>query len=613
MLKNENIICISSIDWDFNWQGHQETMTTFAKNGNRVLFIENTGVRAPNLKDIQRLRKRIINWFKSVKGFRREMDNLYVYSPIILPFPYSRIANWINKYVMITPIRRWMKIMEFHNPIVWTFLPTRTALNIINNVNNKFLIYYCIADFYELAGNSKKVKKTENELIKMSDLIFVQGKVLKEKCKQLNDNVYVFPFGVKIETFESFQYNPDKVPDDISNIKKPIIGYIGGVHKHIDFGLMRFISENHPEWSIVLIGPIQTNISEIKSLENVFTLGRKDFDCLPNYISEFDAAIIPYNMSEFTATVFPTKLNEYHAMGKPVISTDLPEIAMFNADNDNLISVGKTYDEFTACISNALKNKREGWINKRIASARKNSWAVRIKEMSNLIKDALEKKLRGPLNWQERFLKFYRASRRKALKIGLIVLSLYLIIFYTPLVWFVAHPLKISQIPEKADCIVVFAGGVGESGSPGKSTIERARYSVELFKRGYSKSIIFSSGYTYKYNDASNMKQFALSLGVSEKHIILEQKAGSTYENVMYTREILRNKGFNKILLVSSPYNMKRASLVFNHIAENIDVVYAPVPDPQFYHRERRVKLEQIRAILHEYIGIIYYFWKRYI
>ena len=140
MLKNENIICISSIDWDFNWQGHQETMTTFAKNGNRVLFIENTGVRAPNLKDIQRLRKRIINWFKSVKGFRREMDNLYVYSPIILPFPYSRIANWINKYVMITPIRRWMKIMEFHNPIVWTFLPTRTALNIINNVNNKFLI-----------------------------------------------------------------------------------------------------------------------------------------------------------------------------------------------------------------------------------------------------------------------------------------------------------------------------------------------------------------------------------------------------------------------------------------------------------------------------------------
>jgi hypothetical protein len=61
MLKNENIICISSIDWDFIWQGHQEIMSALAKNGNRVLFIENTGVRAPRLKDSSRIRNRVKN------------------------------------------------------------------------------------------------------------------------------------------------------------------------------------------------------------------------------------------------------------------------------------------------------------------------------------------------------------------------------------------------------------------------------------------------------------------------------------------------------------------------------------------------------------------------
>jgi len=40
MLTNQNIICISSIDWDFIWQGHQEIMSTFAQNGNRVLSID---------------------------------------------------------------------------------------------------------------------------------------------------------------------------------------------------------------------------------------------------------------------------------------------------------------------------------------------------------------------------------------------------------------------------------------------------------------------------------------------------------------------------------------------------------------------------------------------
>ena len=124
MLKNENIICISSIDWDFIWQGHQEIMSTFAKSGNRVLFIENTGVRTPNIRDIPRLKKRIINWFKTTKGFKNEMENLYVYSPISLPFPYSRIAKWINKYFLLVPIKRWVKTMEFYEPIVWTFLPT---------------------------------------------------------------------------------------------------------------------------------------------------------------------------------------------------------------------------------------------------------------------------------------------------------------------------------------------------------------------------------------------------------------------------------------------------------------------------------------------------------
>ena len=54
MIRNQSIICISSIDWDFIWQGHQEIMSTLAKNGNRVIFIEYTGVRLPGIKEIGR-------------------------------------------------------------------------------------------------------------------------------------------------------------------------------------------------------------------------------------------------------------------------------------------------------------------------------------------------------------------------------------------------------------------------------------------------------------------------------------------------------------------------------------------------------------------------------
>ncbi|MBL7197030.1 MAG: YdcF family protein [Candidatus Omnitrophica bacterium] len=622
MLKNQNIVCISSIDWDFLWQGHQEIMASLAKSGNRVLFIENTGIRAPNLEDIERLKKRVLNWFRSIKGFRKEMENLYVYSPVILPFPYSKIARWIDKYMLIIPIKRWMKVMEFRDPIVWTFLPTGIALDIINNVDRKLLVYYCIADFYKLVGNLKKVKRTENELIRKSDLIFAQGKSLENKCRPLNDNVHVFPFGVKIETFENFEYTPEKIPDGVKDIKRPIIGYVGGVHRHIDFALIRFIAEAHPEWSIVLIGPVQTDISEIDGLQNIFSLGQKDFPDLPKYINQFDAAIIPYDINGYTATVFPTKLNEYHAMGKPVISTDLPEVVKFNAENDNLILVGKTYKDFTDHISRALKNRNDELIRLRKASAGRNSWTVRIGKMSRLLEDALDRKTKGPLDWQESLLRFYGTARRRMLKTGAIILATYLLMFYTPIIWFMANPLRISQVPKKADCIVVFAGGVGESGQAGQGYEERVQHAVELYKEGYAKYMIFSSGYMYAFKEPLVMKVLAISLGVPEEAIILEDKAKNTYENIKFTKKILVDKGWDEILLVSSPYHMRRISLVAKKLTRGTKIIYTPIPESRFYKHGigpngervwKQVNLQQIRGLIHEYLAIMHYFIKGYI
>ncbi len=91
-LRGHDIVCISSIDWDFIWQGHQHVMSALAAQGNRVLFIENTGVRPPRLGDFHRLRHRLQRWWHSTKGFRQESENLFVYSPLVVPLPYSRPA-----------------------------------------------------------------------------------------------------------------------------------------------------------------------------------------------------------------------------------------------------------------------------------------------------------------------------------------------------------------------------------------------------------------------------------------------------------------------------------------------------------------------------------------
>ncbi|MBU1913410.1 MAG: YdcF family protein [Candidatus Omnitrophica bacterium] len=612
MIKGHNIICISSIDWDFVWQGHQEIMSTFAKNGNTVLFIENTGIRTPKFTDFPRLRKRFLAWMKGIRGFRKESENLFIYSPLILPFPYSRIARWFNRKLLINSLRGWMKIMGFHDPIIWTFLPTRLAIDVIDNIDNKLAVYYCIADFSKLSDNPKKVHRTEAELINKSDVVFVQGDVLGEKCVKAGKDFYVFPFGVKTEVFLEYKKGKKSVPIDMKDVKRPVIGYVGGVHRHIDFNLIKRLSYDFKDCSIVLIGPLQTDCAEIKNLKNVALLGKKDFLDLPVYIDNFDIAIVPYQLNSYTTTVYPTKMNEYHIMGRPVVSTPLPEVLKFNAENNNLVYIGRTPEEFSRHVA-SLVSKKDGLESIRIESAMRNSWSARIEDMSQKMAEAMDRKKTEPEDWKDNLKKIYKRSSERILNMTVIALTAYYILFHTSFVWFIASPLKIEELPKVADAIVVFAGGVGESGRPGQGYEERLKHAVYLYEKGFAGNIIFSSGYSYAFKEADIMKTISLSMGVSQDAIIIEEEAVNTYQNVKYCADILKRHKWKKALLVSSPYHMRRSGLVFKKIAPDINIIYAPIPKSLFYKHENNAKLHQIKGILHEYLSIAYYWWKGYV
>ncbi len=597
-------------------------MSTLAKNGNRVLFIENTGVRSPGIKDIPRLIKRIKNYSKGAKGIRKEGSNLYVLSPIILPFPYSWIARRINRFMLLSILERWMKVLGFVDPIIWVYLPTGITLDIIANINKKLTVYYCTDNFSISSSYAKKVKITESKLLKKCDLVFTTSKALYDYCCKFNSNVTVFPSGVTIESFQKARLLKTAIPDELKGIRGTIVGYIGGVHKWIDQGLVKTIALNFPDFAFVFVGPLQTDISALSNIKNIYFIGNKSHEELPYLVKYFSVTIIPYVINEYTENVYPSKLNEYLCMGKPVVSTNLPEIRIFNQRYDaNIVYIAKTVNEFCAHIRNAIAQDDDSLRQRRIEIAMDNNWQNRIEQMSGIIEKSIEKKMRDiETKWRENFLILYRKIRNKSILIVSVLALAYVFIFYTPIIWFLAEPLKIAQVSQKADAIVVFAGGVGESGKAGEGYEERVQYAAELYNKGYAKHLIFSSGYMYIYKEPLLMKVLAVSLGIPESAIILEENAANTYENVKLVTKILEQNGWANILLVSSPYHMRRASLVFNKIAKEINVYYAPTPKSIFYSHEDKdrygrkiwqtINLQQIRGIFHEYLGIVYYWYK---
>ena len=430
MLKNENIICISSIDWDFIWQGHQEIMSTIAREGNTVLFIENTGVRVPRIRDFSRIKQRIKNWFRGIKGIRKEGDNLYIYSPLILPFPYSRIARWINRHLILSVMDKWMRAMDFSDPVIWTFLPTPLSLDIADNIMKKLLVYYCVDNFSASSSFAKKIKRSEERLLEKSDIVFVTSKALESRCLKHNENVYRFPFGVCLKEFEKARVTETKTPGELKDIKRPIIGYVGGVHKWVNKQLVKAMAESNEDCSFVFVGPVQTDVSMLQKVKNIYFLGQKKHEDIPYFVKSFEAGIIPYLITEYTRNVYPTKLNEYLSLGKPVISTDLPEVRFFNEDYGDIIYIADRSDKFGDCIKKALNHDNTQLENKRIQAATENSWESKIEKMSNIVtREIVRKKIDTEERWKENLIGFYKAARRHAIKTSLCFLAAYFLLF----------------------------------------------------------------------------------------------------------------------------------------------------------------------------------------
>ena len=133
---------------------------------------------------------------------------------------------------------------------------------------------------------------------------------------------------------------------------------------------------------------------------------------------------------------------------------------------------------------------------------------------------------------------------------------------------------------------------------------------MALHRTGYAPVLILSSGYVYTFREAEVMRALAVDQGIPASAIILEEHATNTYQNVKLVDAILRDRHWRRILLVSSPYHMRRALMVWRKQAPDVTVVPAPVEQSQFYDHSRGASFEQVRGILQEYVAIFAY-WRR--
>jgi glycosyltransferase involved in cell wall biosynthesis len=237
-------------------------------------------------------------------------------------------------------------------------------------------VYYCVADFEEVTDRPDAMRLSEDAMLREVDLVFAGGRVLQRRLAERHPRVLLAPFSVG-DGFFGPSLPP---PADLAAIPRPRVGYVGGLHRHVDVELLHEVVRSVPEVQFVLIGPKVSGDWALEREPNAHFMGRRAYEQLPAYVDGFDACLIPYRRSAFTETVWPTKLHEYLARGKPCVSTRLAEVELLGYGPE-AVRIASDVPEMTAAISDALAGGTEG-SERRRQLAIEYSWGRTLERMS---------------------------------------------------------------------------------------------------------------------------------------------------------------------------------------------------------------------------------------
>jgi len=210
-------------------------------------------------------------------------------------------------------------------------------------------------------------------------------------------------------------------------------------------------------------------------------------------------------------------------------------------------------------------------------------------------------------------------------------LSLFLIVLVSfgifPLGKFLIYKLEKNYhneiiLPDKVDGLLILGGATNPFLSDEynqinlNDSVERLVESITLIKKYTEATIIFTGGsgsiHNPKMDHARIAKQFFVQVGLDTDKMIFENKSRNTYENILYSKNIVKPKKNEKWIVITSAFHMNRA--IF--IGEKND--WALIPYAVDFFQPKKFKYRPNLSLLnnfnqmqrgsHEWIGLMAYY-----
>jgi len=193
-------------------------------------------------------------------------------------------------------------------------------------------------------------------LLKIADLVFTGGPSLYEAKRTRHDNAHCFPSSVDAVHFEQALDRNNGHPLHTA-IPRPRLGFFGVIDERFDGELIADIADAHPEWQVVLVGPVvKIDPGSLPQRQNVHYLGQQSYKALPQFLAGWDVCLLPFALNEATRFISPTKVLEYMAAELPIVSTAIRDVEQPYGD---IVAIGHDHNEFIRHCEAALAQTPE--------------------------------------------------------------------------------------------------------------------------------------------------------------------------------------------------------------------------------------------------------------
>ncbi len=374
-------------DWHEDPTSNHHVLRELART-RRVLWLNSIATRTPKLssgRDLGKIRRKLR---ELARGPVNVENDLWVATPLVLPFPHSAAARAINRQLLratIRALRLRLGIREFQ---LWTFLPN--VADYVGTLGEQLAVYYCV-DEWSLFGylDRAQIAAAERALLAKVDAVFAINGALADAKRAVNPHTFESPHGVDHALFARALDPALRVPDEVAALPAPRLGFYGTLRDWIDFELIAQVARARPGWSIVLIGQELADTSALRGLPNVHLLGQKRHDELPAYCKGFDVGLIPYRIDERMRFVNPLKLREYLSAGLPVVSTPVPEALRYAGHG---VHVAATAAEALAAAERALAESTPSARRARSAAMQPETWSARVAQVVHTVDELTKRK-----------------------------------------------------------------------------------------------------------------------------------------------------------------------------------------------------------------------------